>query len=214
MHNNPADGKRIKSVINRIIPVMLLVTSFCMNADAQYAQPFYPYPEQEQLPAHAPQKKDERRPFFKNVFGMGGVAAGQEYLVSVKGSFIKPFRIGSNKGSRSKFGFYPVCAYAGAEAGLMGLFALWGGIGVCGGFAAGPVTIDNSVTCFGIMGNEGAGGGHITSNPKLGLKFGPVWMKAGPSFLLTSESATGNWLQIGQTKMNFELCFYWPGQQK
>ncbi len=144
--------------------------------------------------------------FARDIFGSMGIFAGQEHFIALKGSLIKPINFGYRWRQAPKYGFYPHGAYASLEGSLFGLFALWGGAGINIGYNIGPVTIDNSLTAWGIIGENNSFG--LTSyNPKIGLHFGPVWLKAGPSFRLSKHDFIENFLCTGDYHLNFELSF-------
>lgn len=147
---------------------------------------------------------------FKNdIFGAAGIAIGQEHFAAVKGSIIKPINFGYRPRYYPKYGFYKHGAYASLEGSMFGMFAIWAGLGVNIGYNLGPLTLDNSVTAWGIAG-ENASFGIVTYNPKVGIRVGPVWLKSGPSFLLAGEEFIDNYLKIGRYNMNFELLYIIP----
>lgn len=96
--------------------------------------------------------------------------------------------------------------YFGLEGSFFALFGVWRGIGANAGFNFQRITIDNSLTWFRVSGSDG-GNTIITNNPKLGLKLGKVWIKAGPSFQINSNDALENWMKIGQLNYNLEVTF-------
>ena len=143
--------------------------------------------------------------FMDDVFGYGGIGVGQEYFFGVKGSVIKPFAF-QKRARKPKYGLYPLGAYAGLEANGFSLFAAWGGVGVNGGFTVSNFTMDCSLMNWYAVGPDGQKVPSQQSlNPKLGLRMGPVWLKAGPSFLLSQDSFAPEQLKIGRLNYNFEL---------
>jgi len=149
-------------------------------------------------------EKEKTTHFFDDTFLSGGIVAGQESIFGVKGYFIKPYSF-TKSAKKSAFGFYKVGAYTGLEYGGFMFFAIWGEIGVNTGVSLGPFTLDNSINSLFVL-VEGPTRYQTTYNPKLGIHLGPVWLKAGPSFLISKESVLfEDWIKIGKYNMNFEI---------
>ena len=159
--------------------------------------------------------------FSNDMFSTLGIGAGYEYvLFALKGSLIKPYRFKSRykyvtisqrfKSRHAKYGFYPFGSYVGLDFNAMGLAAAWLSIGTTIGLSFPFFTLDNSLTFSGWTGPDGGyqNGGHISWNPKLGLRIGPVWLKSGPSLILGTTTIDENWLKFNQYNLNFELSFY------
>ena len=65
--------------------------------------------------------------------------------------------------------------------------------------------LDIVVSVWGIGGPDGQTFGQTLYNPKIGLYVGRVWLRAGPSFLLSEERWSDNQLKWGNYNMNISL---------
>lgn len=144
--------------------------------------------------------------------GTMGLGVGQENLVSLpKLSGFASFKLGnrsiSNHGNFQKNSFY-----LGAEASIVVFFA--GAVSISGttGLKTGPLSFDCSLTRLWLANPDGdVVARQTTLNPKIGIMMGPVWLKAGPSFLLTDYDifgeSFGNFMHIGNIACNLELNY-------
>ena len=143
----------------------------------------------------------------KDFFGSFGGGVGNEYIFGIKGSIIKPFSL-RKETEIPKYGFYPYNFYVSIDANFFALFAGWGGIGINAGFTIKNFTIDNSIVKFGASAQKGVGKSMTTYNPKLGIRIGEWWIKAGPSFLIGGSKAIfPDWIKIGNYNYNFEVNY-------
>lgn len=142
-----------------------------------------------------------------------GAQVGQENFFGLKGSILFPYYFSKesskNKYSRkwsSKSGkFEKPCLYAGLDLSAMGLFAVWFSAGINAGISLKYFTLDNNIAFFGIAGPENQFGNHTTYNPKIGVLIGPVWIKAGPSFLINPSQAEVNPIHWKGQALNVEF---------
>ncbi len=148
-----------------------------------------------------------RRTVWDNMFGTGGIGIGQEYWYGVQGSVVMQFRLSKKDYFKRYYGFYPVAAYTSIDLNCMGLFAVWGGVGINGGIALGHFTLDNSLSRWGILGPDGQDFGQTLYNPKIGVHIGRVWIKAGPSILLSEERWKEDQLKLGEMNMNISISY-------
>lgn len=144
--------------------------------------------------------------------GTVGLGVGQENLVSMpKLSGFASFKLGnrsiSNHGNFQKNAFY-----LGSEASVLIFFA--GAVSVSGtaGIKVGSLSFDGSLTRLWLANPDGnVVARQTTLNPKMGVMIGPVWLKAGPSFLLTDNSVWrelfGNFMHIDHIACNLELNY-------
>jgi len=102
--------------------------------------------------------------------------------------------------------------YIGSEVSIAVVFA--GAISISGttGFKIGRFTTDCSLTRLWLANPSGdVVSRQTTLNPKFGFMIGPIWVKTGPSFLITNENifgeSFGNFLHIGQIPFNIELNY-------
>jgi hypothetical protein len=147
--------------------------------------------------------------FFDGMLLGVGVSAGQENFMGLpKLAAYKDFSLTPDKRGRTKYGFRTCSAYAGADAALFVFFAGAFSASATCGFAVGPFTIDNS---FATTTTLNADGDRVysyrTYNPKIGVNIGPVWLKAGPSYVIGGKVEMGNWCRIGSTYFNFEILY-------
>ena len=96
--------------------------------------------------------------------------------------------------------------YYGIEGVLGVFFADWYSVDCLYGVKKNKFTIDTSI---GVWWHSDIGF-HSTLNPKLGVKFWKMWLKAGPSIYLyrnylEEQKGIGNFPKIGNMCYNFEL---------
>lgn len=144
--------------------------------------------------------------------GMAGIGVGQENLVGLpKLSGFASFKLGRQ--SNSKFGNFQKSAfYIGSEASIVVLFAGAASISGTAGFKTGRFTTDCSLSRLWLANSDGdVVARQTTLNPKIGVMIGPVWIKTGPSFLLTNENVFrdlfGNFMHITNIPFNLELNY-------
>ncbi len=144
--------------------------------------------------------------------GAAGIAAGPENLISLpKLSGFASFKLGGKADHR--FGnFQRHSFYIGTESSIVILFAAAGSISGVAGFKSDRFTLDCSLTRLWLMNPEGdIVSRQTTLNPKIGVMFGPIWMKVGPSVLMTNENifrdTFGNFLHIGNVPFNLEVNY-------
>lgn len=143
--------------------------------------------------------------------GTLGVAMGGENLLSVpklSGYGSLPF----GKRRKSHRNFSRNAFYFGSEVSLLVFFGGAFSIAAVTGIKAGPITLDCNINRM-ILSNPNGDivGRQSTINPKFGCMLGPVWLKVGPSFLLTDTpiwtDITGGFMQIKDTPLNIEVVF-------
>ncbi len=142
--------------------------------------------------------------------GAVGVSAGQENFIGAPklGGYMD-FSLHEKKSP--KFGFHTFSAYAGAEVSLFVFFAGTFSASAMCGVKAGPVTLDNSVSAATAVDSDGETTySWRTWNPKLGLMIGPVWLKAGPSYVIGGKVEMGNWMKVHGTHFNADLLYIFP----
>lgn len=148
-----------------------------------------------------------------NVIFTLGAQVGQENFFGLKGSILFPYYF-SKESSRYKFSrkwnsnngkFDKPCIYSGLDLSAMGLFAVWFSAGINAGISLKYITLDNNIAFFGIAGPENQFGNHTTYNPKIGVLIGPVWIKAGPSFLINPSQAEVNPIHWKGQALNVEF---------
>lgn len=144
--------------------------------------------------------------------GAAGIGVGQENLVSMpKLSGLMSIKLGSK--SNSKFGnFQKNAFYVGAEGSILIFFTGAWSISGTSGIKINRFTTDCSLTRLWLANPNGSiVSRQTTLNPKFGIMFGPVWLKGGPSFLLTNENifrdSFGNFMHIGKVPFNLELNY-------
>jgi len=138
-----------------------------------------------------------------------GVSAGHETVISAPrlgAIFAIPFEgqtgYARNKASLGRFSFY-----TGVEASIFVFFAGTFGISGNAGLKIGPFTIDNSFTHTIVAGPSGESHNYSSLNPKVGLKLGPIWIKAGPCYRLRGNFELDKWVQIGSIPFNFDILY-------
>ncbi len=137
-----------------------------------------------------------------------GVSAGRETFIGLpKFGVYKQFPMRYTKCKGPQLGFRSPAIYAGVDGSLFVFFAGAFSVGPTLGYGHGPFSVDNSLTITLITSPEGANEKNWSYNPKVGVNIGPIWIKAGPSFQLYTETSWGNWVQIGNVSMNFELLY-------
>lgn len=100
--------------------------------------------------------------------------------------------------------------YGGGEVSFFYFFLGELSVSANAGIAFGSFTIDNNITSAMIFGfaHEGSFARYYhTCNPKIGIIIGPMWLKAGPSFLLSGEPAFPEMMKINGRSFNFELLY-------
>lgn len=145
--------------------------------------------------------------------GSVGIEIGQENFVSLpKFSAYASYNLLNNKDSTSD-NLEKGCVYFGVEGSMFVFFA--GAFSVSGttGFQAGRLTLDCALTRLWLSDADGYSVGRQTTlNPKIGVMFGPVWIKAGPSLLLTNDDfiseTLGNFMRIGNNYINVEVNYF------
>lgn len=145
--------------------------------------------------------------------GSVGIEIGQENFVSLpKFSAYASYNLLNNKDSASD-NLEKGCVYFGVEGSMFVFFA--GAFSVSGttGFQAGRLTLDCALTRLWLSDADGYSVGRQTTlNPKIGVMFGPVWIKAGPSLLLTNDDfiseTLGNFMRIGNNYINVEVNYF------
>ena len=143
------------------------------------------------------------------MLGSFGFAIGPETLFAPKGSILGRIAY-SDKIGRSNREFTLFGLHGGVEFSMFGLFAIWGSAGLNAGISIGPVTLDGSLTFWGIGLNK-SHFGTTTYNPKIGLQIiDYVWLKAGYSYFLRGENPFPNWMKVGENSMNFEVLLVAP----
>jgi hypothetical protein len=148
-----------------------------------------------------------------NVVFAIGAQVGQENFFGVKGSILFPYYFSkessknkySRKWSSNKGKFDKPCLYTGLDLSAMGLFAVWFSAGINAGISLKHITLDNNIAFFGLAGPDNQFGNHLTYNPKFGILIGPVWIKAGPSFLLNPSQAEVNPIRLKNQAFNVEF---------
>jgi len=145
--------------------------------------------------------------FIENLFPVCGLTAGQETIFGIKYSMIKPFSFIETT-EKPKYGFYPKGAYVGLDLNGFMFFGIWGGIGINTGLSLGAFTLDNSINYLILLPPLDT---HVRSqttlNPKLGVHYKGVWLKAGPSFLIGKNSVIPDWVKIKGYNINFEINY-------
>jgi hypothetical protein len=160
------------------------------------------------LGQHYKSNKDKVR-----ILGSVGLGLGQENLISLpKLSGMVSFKL--NNGTYSKLGqLQKFSFYVGTEASIVVFFAGAFSISGTGGFKTGPITTDCSLTKLYLVNPDGnVVARQTTLNPKIGVMIGQVWIKTGPSFLLSEydifRETFGNFMHIGNVAFNFEVNYY------
>ncbi len=137
-----------------------------------------------------------------------GVSAGQETFIGLpKIALYKHIPL-TQKWNKNKFGYKPLSIYFGPEASIFGFYALILSVSGSAGISLGPVTIDNSLTYSAMFEPSGERYDYPSYNPKVGLRIGPVWLKAG-RFVEFNPIRKGvdEWLKYEGIKYNFELLY-------
>ncbi len=162
-----------------------------------------------------PYVKSNRPRVFKDLIFAVGLSVGQETFIGLpKLSAYKEFPLSSKKNQKAKYGFRTYSIYAGVEASLFVVFAGVFTASANVGFAAGPVTLDNSLAFTRVSDPEGDNSNYSTYNPKLGLMIRPVWLKAGPSFVINGNPDWGKWMKVNGRCYNVELHYFFPNRKK
>lgn len=130
-----------------------------------------------------------------------GIAAGQETFIS--GVMPKIGILTQHLPMKNK----KFSAYYGTDITLGLFFQFWLVGTIQAGVRYNYISLDNSVGYLGLFPQKLPSKSHFTYNPKLGIKTGPVWFKAGPSILLSHKRALNNFLKIGECYYNFEILF-------
>ena len=135
-----------------------------------------------------------------------GIAAGQETIAALpKVGLYRKFDYGR---ARSRFARGNKYFYAGGEVSTFVFFAGTFTGGLNAGVRYRFITLDNSISGTAISSPESEiVGKYCTYNPKFGIWLGPVWIKAGPSFLVSGQSYWGTFVDVGDTPFNVELLF-------
>lgn len=137
-----------------------------------------------------------------------GASVGRETFIGLpKFGFYKQFPVHYARCKGPQLGFRAPAFYAGIDGSLFVFFAGAFSVGPTLGYGHGPFSIDNSLSFTLITSPESANEKNWSYNPKVGLNIGPVWIKAGPCFPLHTETSWGDWVQIGNVSMNFELLY-------
>lgn len=138
-----------------------------------------------------------------------GVAAGPETWIGLpKFGAYKQFLLHSTRCKSPKLGFRSPKIYVGVEGSVFVLFAGVFSVGPSVGYGRGPFSIDNSLTVTGFYAPESVWTeSYWTWNPKFGINFGVIWLKAGPSFYVTQPYEKYNALRIGTVNFNVELLY-------
>lgn len=137
-----------------------------------------------------------------------GISAGRETFIGLpKFGAYRQFPIPYTRCKGPKLGFRQPVVYAGIDGSLFVFFAGAYSVGPTLGYGHGPFSIDNSLTITWITAPESQTEKNWSYNPKVGVNVGPVWIKAGPSFPLYTETSWADWVQIGNVSMNFELLY-------
>lgn len=96
--------------------------------------------------------------------------------------------------------------YYGAEVGIWGLVAFWMSLDCLYGIKKNIFTLDTSLGVWWAISPDSKHYFHTTINPKIGVKFWKLWLKAGPSMhLYRSDSDAGSFGKIGNMYCNFEI---------
>jgi hypothetical protein len=130
-----------------------------------------------------------------------GIAAGQETFIS--GVMPKVGLLVQNFHTKNK----KFSTYYGADITLGVFFQFWLSVTAQTGIRYNYISLDNSIGYLGLFPQKLSSKHQFTCNPKLGTKIGPVWLKAGPSILLSHRRALNNFLKIGEYYYNFEILF-------
>lgn len=145
--------------------------------------------------------------------GSVGIGIGQENFVSLpKLGAYASYNLPNNKDTTSH-NLQKCNIYLGAEVSMFVFFAGAFSISGTAGLQTGPITLDCAITRLWLSDAEGdIAGRQTTLNPKIGGMIGPIWIKAGPSFLLTNENVVsetfGNFMRIGDYYMNVEVNYF------
>lgn len=139
----------------------------------------------------------------------------------------RPIYVGLSVGSETVMGLPKVSfynfqkrnswnTYYAAEGSLWFVEALWFSADVLYGVQKNFLTFDTSVGVWWYPYIKEYKTGpyfHATLNPKIGIRLGKVWLKAGPSFILYKDYAKGNkpgvidMTKINNVAYNFEIQF-------
>lgn len=145
--------------------------------------------------------------------GSTGIGIGQENFVSLpKLSAYVSYNLLNNNDTTSNT-LQKCNIYFGAEASMLVFFGGTFSISGTAGLQTGPITLDCPITRLWLSDAEGdIAGRQTTINPKIGGMIGPIWIKAGPSFLLTDDEFVGdifgNFMRIGDYYMNVEVNYF------
>jgi hypothetical protein len=133
---------------------------------------------------------------FQNKYMYAGLGFGPETGISLPKISIYSFQ------NRKNFE-----TYYGAEVGIWGLVAFWMSLDCLYGIKKNIFTMDTSLGAFWAVPPDGTRHYfHTTMNPKIGVKFWKLWLKAGPSIhLYRSDSDAGSFGKIGNMYYNFEI---------
>jgi hypothetical protein len=137
-----------------------------------------------------------------------GIAAGQEtFFGAPKFGFYALFPAFQKEAKSPKYGFKSGSFYAGVEGSLFVVFiGIFSVSGTCG-LVMNRFTLDHALTCTLVSDPSSNNTTYATSNPKLGVQLGPVWLKAGPSFLLRGPADWGDWMLVGNVRLNVDLVW-------
>lgn len=96
--------------------------------------------------------------------------------------------------------------YYGGEVGIWGLVAFWASLDCLYGIKKNIFTLDTSLGVWWGVSPDNKKYFHTTINPKIGVKFWKLWIKAGPSkHLYRSDPDAGSFGKIGNMYYNFEV---------
>lgn len=179
---------------------------FVFSANAQSDSLFEQYPEviNEEYTTSSNYYKPQQTKWLNSA----GVSAGQETFIGAKLGVYREFSLVRDR--RDDRNFRKFSLYAGPEASLFVFFAGVFSFSATGGVALGPFTLDNAVTYTTFVSPNGhAGQDYGSLNPKIGLQLGPVWLKAGPSYLISGSTIWGDYrfLEINEQPWNFEIRY-------
>lgn len=144
---------------------------------------------------------------YNGWYGTIGAAIGQE-------TFIGAPKLGIYREQAWKHGsFGRGYRHSACYAGVEGSALAWIGTGIYTaginiGFRYQSFTLDNSLSRTIVTNTDMLRIAWYNScNPKLGYHFGPVWIKAGPSFWLKGNADWGSWMKMGSVPLNLEVHY-------